>query len=334
MTKRLLIIGYQEPTQIGSHFYNAAQTLNIDVQLLDTSPAFQANWLHRQIHWRLLGHRPPKLHLFSQQIVDTCITYRPDYILVTGNMPLHVDALRRIRQLGIICLNFLTDDPWNQSQGSTWFRQSLPTYDKVFSPRQSNLADLQALGCEVAYLPFGYEPSLHFPEVPPANRQSEFACDVLFYGGADKDRLPYARAILQAGYNLHLYGGYWNRDRLTQTAWRGFADPQTLRWAVAWAKVTLCLVRRSNRDGHVMRTFEVPAMGGCMLAEDTTEHRQLMGDTVLYFQNSDDIVDKIRKLLEDEIFRNQMAENAHQRTISGNHSYADRLQNMLETVKQ
>ena len=43
------------------------------------------------------------------------------------------------------------------------------------------------------------------------------------------------------------------------------------------AKVNLCLVRRAKRDGHVMRSFEIAAVGGCMLAQDTDEHREIFG---------------------------------------------------------
>jgi spore maturation protein CgeB len=332
--KRLLIIGYGAAHEIGAHFVRAAHTLGLETHLLDNQPAFAASWIWRQFNWRIRGHRPPNLATFSHKAVRYCQTFQPHYLLVTGMMAIQADTLYRIRQQGIKCFNFLTDDPWNQSHGSSWFRASLPQYDMVFSPRQSNLADLEALGCRVMYLPFGYEPTLHYPEQAPSNREAEYACDVMFYGGADKDRLPYIKSILQAGYKLHLYGSYWNRDAITQPAWRGFANPQTLRWAVTCAKVNLCLVRRSNRDGHVMRTFEVPAMRGCMLVEDTLEHRQILGDeqTVVYFQHIGDMLDKLPKLLEDEIYRNQLAVNAHQHIISGKNRYADRLQTMLDSV--
>ena len=51
----------------------------------------------------------------------------------------------------------------------------------------------------------------------------------------------------------------------------------TIRAASASAKVCLCLVRRANRDGHTMRSFEAAAIGGCILAEDTADHREIFG---------------------------------------------------------
>jgi len=50
--------------------------------------------------------------------------------------------------------------------------------DNAFSPRRSNLEDLQRLGCpKVHYLPFGYDESPFASSV-----QSSYAHDVLFVG--------------------------------------------------------------------------------------------------------------------------------------------------------
>jgi hypothetical protein len=38
-----------------------------------------------------------------------------------------------------------------------------------------------------------------------------------------------------------------------------------------------CLVRRSNRNGHVLRSSEIAAIGGRIVTEDTVEHPQLLG---------------------------------------------------------
>ena len=43
---------------------------------------------------------------------------------------------------------------------------------------------------------------------------------------------------------------------------RGQLPIAELPKGISGARIALCLVRRSNRDGHCMRTFEVPAAGG------------------------------------------------------------------------
>ena len=84
-----------------------------------------------------------------------------------------------------------------------------------------------------------------------------------------------------------------------------------------------------------MRSFEVPAMRGCMLAEDTSEHREMFGpngEAVIYFRSVPEMVDRARWLLENEAERKRLASAAHHRITGGRNTYADRLQTMLETA--
>jgi spore maturation protein CgeB len=280
----------------------------------------------------LRGHRPTFLDEFSQYVLETCQTFKPDYLLVTGITPPGAAVLRAIQQMGITTINYLTDDPWNKAQASEWFFKALPHYAAVYSPRRANIHDLRKRVAQVEYLPVAYDPVHHYPEAPPADMRAKLQCDVLFYGGADQDRISYVEALVDAGISVHIYGGYWKHFSKTQSAWRGVADYQTLRWAVSSASLTLCLVRRANRDGHVMRSFEAPAMGACLLAEATDEHRELFGDdgaAVAYFQSEQELVARTQALLKDEALRGRLAQNAHQLITHQPNTYQDRLRTML-----
>ena len=254
-------------------------------------------------------------------------------MLSTGLAPLDTRVLATIGELGIQRLNYLTDNPWNRALAAPWFTRTLPLYDEVFTPRRVNMDQLRQIGCpRVSYLPFGYAPDVHFPERPPPEQRASLASDILFFGGADRDRMPYVTALMSAGLEVGLYGGYWERYRETRSIARGPADPPTLRCAVESAKLVLCLVRRSNQDGHSMRTFEVPAMRGCMLTEDTEEHRELFGaegECVRYFKTPSEAVEKARWLLTDGTERDRLTAQCHERIVEGRHTYGDRLASML-----
>lgn len=330
----LLVVGNPAVFHIGSHYCQAAEALSIPAEIYDTRPAFDAPWLLTQLSWRLLGHRPPQLATFSRQVLARCQALCPRWLLVTGAAPLTATTLAQLRPRGITRIVYLTDDPWNPAHRAGWFLKALPHYDYVFSPRLANLDDLRALGCsEVHYLPFAYAPHIHYPEHLMPEEVNRYRCDVLFFGGADADRLPYVRALLDAGLNVHLYGGYWDRFVRTRPYFKGHADPPTLRKAVAGAKITLCLVRRANRDGHVMRTFEAPAMGACMLTENTPEHRTLLGEdgvATVYFSDTAELVERAQWLLAHPEERQRLAHTAHAQITRETHTYMDRLRSMLE----
>jgi spore maturation protein CgeB len=230
-------------------------------------------------------------------------------------------------------INFLTDDPWNPAHRAPWFLETLPFYDCVFSPRQANLDDLRRLGCRhVSYVSFAYAPGIHFPEGPGPEGGADGA-DLFFAGGADRDRVPYLAACIRAGFRVRLHGGYWHRYRETRAHAGGHLGPAELRRALRRAKVALCLVRRANRDGHVMRSFEIPAVGTCMLTEDTEEHRQIFGPDgqhVVYFRSLDEMVGRLRWLLDRPEERARLAAAAHRLiAVDGKNTYRDRLETML-----
>lgn len=332
--QRLLLVGNPDVVHVGGHFYNAAKIMGLPVLFVDARRAFAGpTWLVK-LNWWFRGRRPSRLETFSYEVVRACQEFRPSWMLATGLAPLEASALRAIAEVGVRRINYLTDDPWNPAHRAAWFMEALPYYDHVFSPRRANLDDLRRLGCpEASYLPFAYAPELHFPEsASTPMEQMGFDADIAFAGGGDMDRIPYIAALIREGFAVALYGGYWERYPETKAFTRGHADPWTLRKAIRGAKVALCLVRRANRDGHSMRTFEVPAIGACMLVEETEEHHEIFheeGKAVIYFRTIGEMVEKLRWLLAHDDERHRLAETAHQLITHGAHTYTDRLMTIL-----
>ena len=338
MNHELVLVGNPGEVHVGAHLRTAANTLGLAVTFCDTTQAFHGGTLRQKIDWWVRARRPTHLRKFSHRVVRICLGVRPKWLVCTGIAPVEGWALRKIGEIEIRRLNYLTDDPWNPAHRASWFMEALPLYDQVFSTKRSLLDELRQIGCPcVSYLPFAYAPEAHFPEQAPANPAvNGLAADVVFVGGADRDRVPYMAALIRAGFQLALYGGYWKRYRKTAGAARGHADLRTARQAIRAAKVALCLVRRANRDGHCMRSFEVPAIGACMLTEDTTEHREIFGEdgqAVVYFRTREEMVEKLRWLLAHDEERRRLADAARRVVITGRNTYRDRLEAMLRLAR-
>ncbi|HAN45180.1 MAG TPA: hypothetical protein DCQ32_01350 [Cyanobacteria bacterium UBA8156] len=319
----LLIVGSDRSTNVGG---SLARSDRRAVLVFPDLAASGWPWLNKVAwRWRKSSPHPDRL---AHAIQQACDRHPIRALLVTGIAPIEAPLLAALRQRGIATGNFLTDDPWQPFCRSPWLLRALPAYDVLFTPRRANLADLQNLGArQVVYLPFAYDPDLFFA-VPPV---PALASDVFFAGGGDRDRVPYMAALAAAGLQVGLYGGYWERFPETRSLARGMADPETLRQAASSAKVGICLVRRANRDGHVMRTYELPALGLAMVAEDTPEHRDLFGEEgrhVLYFTTPATAVTQVQRLLADETLRQALAQSNHQLVCGGGHTYGDRLRTM------
>jgi spore maturation protein CgeB len=325
-----LIIGNRGGTNVGGALESAATHLPVEVRLMESRLAMEASPWIRRVNWWLRGRRPTHLARFSEEVVRECREWRPDVLVATGLAPLERSALQRIKGVGTRLVNYLTDDPWNSAHRAKWFLEALPAYDVVFSPRRLPIDDIRKAGARcVQFLPFAYCPQLHFPENGPPKTRVD---DIVFSGGADRDRVPVIQAVIRSGVRLGLYGSLWERFPETRAHTRGQADIQTLRYAHSTAKVALCLVRRANRDGHTMRTFEVAAMRSCMLAEHTEEHEEILGadgEAVVYFRSEAEMIERMRWLLDRDEERVRLGAALHARITGGRNTYRDRLETML-----
>ncbi|MGH7136273.1 MAG: CgeB family protein [Pirellulales bacterium] len=326
----MLIVGNGDDVHVGRHLLVAAGgRRGSAAELVDVRDAFRGSSALQKLLWRW-DRRPVNLRRFSQGVVEQCRRFEPSAVITTGVSPIDTTCLKALRELGAWVVNYSTDDPFNRAHRAGWFIESLPQHDVVFSPRRANLEELRRAGCrDVRYLPFAYAPDQHFREACEADSGS----DVLFVGGADRERVPLLGSLIESGLDVALYGGYWNNYAVTRPAHRGHASFDQIRHATRAAKVCLILVRRANRDGHVMRSFEAAACGGCLLVEDTPEHRDVFADTVTYFSSKGEMVEQTRCLLADPNRRRQSAEASYRRiVVEGRNTYSDRLQTMLDAV--
>lgn len=329
----IAIVGAFDGPHLGSSFARASAGLGLVPLCFDLADAFATSRIRRSLSWRLGGHRPPLLSKFSAGIAEQCRQIRPAFLLSTGMAGPERQDIDAIRRLGTAVVNYSCDDPWNRKLGSKWHFDSLPAYDLVFTTRRANIEDLRRLGCaDVRYLPFGYDREVFNS---PARADDGVEPDVLFVGTGDRDRAEFMSEFAESGLRLALVGGYWDRVPHLKRFALGVKSPREICALTAAAKVNLCLVRRANRDGHVMRSFEIPAIGGCMLAEDTAEHRDIFGadgDCVHYFKAPRDAAELARGLIEAPAERRRMSAVLRDRVGSERNSYRARLATMLQAA--
>lgn len=334
MRPLLGIVGFGHAAHLGGALQRAAREIEIPVRFFDMVDAEGEYRLLRSLSWRLNDRRPARMARFMRTIVSDLRSSPVKLLITTGAAPLSARTLRAIQGLGIVVVNFSSDDPWNEGLKARWFLEALRCYDHVFTPRRSNLADLTGIGCHsIHYLPFGYDPQ-SLEEVEPT-RGRELVDSLLFVGGGDEDRRRFMAALQTAGIDPTLVGAYWDRWPETRARALGILKPEEVTWLTRRAPVNLVMVRRANRDGHVMRSIEAAAAGGCLLVEDTDEHRDLFGrdgESVRYFRGANEAASRYRELLDDEAERLRLRVSVQQRMASGAHRYSDRLRTIVETA--
>ena len=326
--RRVVFIAYDAEGHVGHHLMQAADKLRIPYRVMSPALAFDGPWLLSKLNWHLRGHRPTKLEQFGERAVELARSIKATHVIATGIAPLPAHTIRTLRKAGMRVVNWLTDDPWNAAHRAPWFVETISEYHVVFTPRAAVMDDLRKAGARsVEMMPFAYCHACHF-----AAKKYEERNAVSFVGGADDDRVRYIHALVKGGVKVELYGGYWSRQHGLRDAARGFVDTAGYRAVVAGTALSLCLVREANRDAHVMRSYELPAMRACILAQDTPDHRELYGpegETVRYFTGVHDIAANAQALLRDQAERARLAVAVHSRVVRPENSYYARLERLL-----
>lgn len=283
-----------------------------------------------------LSRAPVSVSALNRDLMRRAETGEVNVALIVKGPFVRRETVAGLRKRGVVLLNFATDDPFNMSASTEWMRQSLPEYDIYFSTKRAVIGDLTSAGCRrVEYMPFAYKPQVHFYEgsnTPEEVRR--FECDVSFVGGADDVRAAFFQRLLNAEpqLKLKLYGGYWERYRSLRAFHCGAAVGRAFRLAASGAAVCVNLVRRANRDGHVMRSFELPACGAFVAAERTAEHTELFreGREMVCFDGEEEFVEVMRRYLRQPEERRRIAAAGQAAVRQGGNTYKDRLLTMLE----
>nr|WP_276598371.1 glycosyltransferase [Flavobacterium azizsancarii] len=89
-----------------------------------------------------------------------------------------------------------------------------------------------------------------------------------------------------------------------------------------------------NSDTQTSRTMEIPACGGFMLAERTTEHLDLFSENkeAVFFSNDEELLEKCRYYLINEEERKRIVEGGILRCKTSGYSNEESIKRMLKIV--
>jgi hypothetical protein len=335
---KVLLFGSGYPHEVGSFFWDALEELGCQREFLDTRhyyPRGRNKFERGAIKLLSKTFLPP---LLNQGLVTRVKKFQPDFTLIikgTGIYPTTLEKIKAIRKTSLV--NYAPDDPFNAASCGEEIRDSIPYYDFYACTKKAIIQDVLNAGCKHAeFVPFAFSPKEHFPEAPGTRAEiTRMRCDVVFIGGADAHRVEYFTALQKnSELKVHLYGNYWGQYPELRSSYRGYAYGRTFRMALGSAKIAPGFVRHSNRDGHSMRTFEIPACGGFLLAERTEEHEEMFEEdkVSVFFDSIDEFSDKIIYYSKNEKVRNDISNLGFDRIVNGDESYRKRLKSILDCI--
>lgn len=185
----------------------------------------------------------------------------------------------------------------------------------------------QQLGAKQAqWLPFGFDPEIHFPW-----RSSSNPLDIAYFGSWGPLQAKWVRQL--TSYDLAIYGAGWQRlvpgDPLRKHWRRGEGQFGSMAEKIANVGIVFNMVRAEHGCAHSMKTFEIPAAGGFMLSNWSSEQVRILrpGIECDYYSSTMELAEKLDFYLKRPEVRHRIAEAARQR-IAG-HSYYHRAEQLL-----
>ena len=238
----------------------------------------------------------PSSHRRRRRLRDRCCpvaVVHVDVVLVVSAMLMHPDVVIMMKRAGLRVVVLLTESPYDFEQEA----RMVALVDGGWTNERASVAGFQAINPNMGYLPHGWHPMKHRPEM--ADDAGLPAHDVVFVGTGFAERVSFFNAIDWTGIDLGLYGS-WDHVGLkpqVKACQRGDqVENQAAAALYRRAKIGLNLYRTSRGWGRHApkidrpaeslspRAYELAACGVFSLSEYRSEVSEVFGDRVPTFR--------------------------------------------------
>lgn len=340
---KILIVGSNKIFAIERYYIKYLRELGVNLEQFCAFDLFldyyERNIFNKIIFQAGLSTIYKRINRQFKQIVRN---YSPDIILIFKGMEILPESLAWAKAQNIKLVNYNPDNPFifsGKGSGNRNITDCLGFYDLhlTYSYKiKEKLEDEYRL--KALILPFAYnDANILYDQCSP----QEEVVKLCFVGNPDSKRAAFLEALAKEGIPIDVFGFNWEKfvrhsNIKLFAPVLGTETSNTLRKY----RVQLNMMRAHNEDSHNMRSFEVPGVGGIMVAPDTDDHHLYFkdGEEVFLYKGVEDCAVTIKKLLSTRVEdANLFRQNARQRSVSSGYSYKDRarqLWNYLKTLQK
>jgi len=335
MKKKVLFVSNTYEGYPNDHILEAFQSRgDVRLNVLYSLPLHHKDTIRQKIFHKCKV--PLDLNNLNRDLLEEVKKYDPEIIFIVKGINVYPGTLKKIKMHNkdSILISWSLDDMYARHNRSFYYTQGLKYYDHVFTTKSYNVAELKSLGArKVSFLYQAYSRYKHLNEnidvTEPPKR------DVSFVGYADEIRFRTILFLADNGIKVEVAGGTWEkvkshghenvsihaRDLLGEE----YSD------FIRSSKINLGFLRKINRDLHTSRSLEIPACGGFLLAERTSEHEVLFRDKqeAVFFDNDQDLLELIKFYLADDKQRDLIRIGGLKKCHDMDYSYDDMVDKIL-----
>jgi spore maturation protein CgeB len=325
MSHKVLVIGPMDQGALAASYARAFERLGMEVFRFDSEVALRqaSRFSGNRVLRRALRRR--LWSAVNRRAVEVVEEVRPDLIFAVKCSFFDAETVRHIRKIsGVPFVNHYPDHPyigirWDPREASALRRDLIDVlreYSILFMWERGLMERLRGDGVTAGYLPFAVDPELFYPQAGPEGLKCE-ACagrhEVAFVATYTRARCNELTAIRR--HTAAIWGNNWPRHWTTRTGQHRVHPAvwgSTVSEIYGRAAVSLNVLNAENLGGPNMRSFEIPASGGVMLARYSREQDDFFpeGEAAAYYRSPEEIDDQLDRLLQDEALRDRLRRNA------------------------
>jgi spore maturation protein CgeB len=312
---RVLFITSLAPNQFGVYRLGALRRIGLEHVAAFDRDNYSAPGILGKVQFRL--QMGPQVSRFNRDLLAVAQRERVQIAIVDKALQLRPETLRRLRQSGVFCIDFVIDDPLGPRNDPGWrlYRRTVSGFDLTGVQRDVNLEEYRKAGApEVVRIQTSFERTVHYaPDAGWSDERRDRR--VSFIGTPYDNRGDFLTRLWRAGAPVDISGSlpHWQAalpaDAFAATFRVGELIGDAYREAIWRSRINLAFVTRSNRDQVAQKAFEITACGGFLLAERTPEHMACFreDEEAVFFSDFDECRAKIERYLNDEPARAAIA---------------------------
>lgn len=275
----------------------------------------------------------------NERVKSRVDSFKPDIVFIAKGNVIKPSCLKWIKtnHPAVKLVSWSGDDMYAWHNRSLYYTLGLKLYDLVVTTKSYNVSELKRLGARrVLFHDKAFSKRYH---KKAESCEGAVCADVLFIGFAEKERYEDLLFLAENGIVVTIYGSGWHKSEFSEPHKNLVINKYDLVGsdysnAISCSKITLGFLRKINRDLQTSRSIEIPACGGFMLAERTSEHQRLLqeGTEAEFFSNKYELLEKVKKYLSDDDARERIASNGFIRTRRSDYSYDKRIDEILKEL--
>jgi len=263
-----------------------------------------------------------------------------DVLLIIKGVVIWPSTLNKIKTkfINLKLVSWSLDDMCALHNSSIYYTKGLKYYDLVITNKTYNVEELKTIGAkDVLFLNNAFSKEKHYPIV---KKDSEYSHNVIFIGTLEKERFNSMNFLAKNNIIVDVYTDSYDKKEFLDyhenlKIHNGGLYGDKHCEAITNSKITLCFLRKINRDLQTTRSVEIPACGGCMVAERTEEHLYLFEEDkeAVFFDSDQELLEKVKLLLVDDKKRTNIVKNALIRCENSNYSYESLAKELIISFK-